>query len=122
MAKIKILGDILQIKSSITQYELEETKRYMPDMLKLKDEEGNEIFRIDVGSASATKYGISFPSTDDEGCLYTTVCMPEANIHDIKMEFGPMVMNLNTVETQIAEAMNALVELEDKLEDMIEVL
>ena len=43
MAKITVNGDALTISTNITVEQYEKVMNYSPDLLKIKDEEGNEI-------------------------------------------------------------------------------
>ena len=46
MAKITANGDALTITTNITLEQYEKVMNFNPDLLKLKDEEGNELFRV----------------------------------------------------------------------------
>ena len=46
MANITACGDMLTITSDITKEENLKVERFAPEALKLKDEDGNEIFRV----------------------------------------------------------------------------
>lgn len=124
MAKIKILGDMFQIKSILTQEEIERAQRYAPDALKLKDEEGNETFAIGVSeSPSLSKYGINFTYTDDEGKVYMTIgangnCTKEG----VATAFAPVIRDLNKVEKAVAEVMEEVDALEKAVLESIEIV
>ena len=71
MARATILGDVIQIKSRLTKEQLKRAENFKPGTSVLEDENGNEVFRIEYGkSASFSKYGISFCSTDENGFMF----------------------------------------------------
>lgn len=128
MAKLTLLGDALQIKSSITEDILEKVKRFSPKTLKLIDENGNEIFAIDKGNASTSPHGILFPSADPEGRLFTTILCPDLehkSYYDdkeaIKRNFSVMLYNLRKVEDQIRDALETVIMIERDVEDSIHI-
>lgn len=108
MADFKILGDMLQLSTSITEEEFRRVERYSPETLKLKDEEGNESFRIGTGAASISNYGIVFSNCDHEGHLFTMVMNP-VELHDdreaekkiIAGKYATVLQRLGTVETAV---------------------
>lgn len=109
MAEINVTGDMIQIKTSLTEKEFDLVQYYKPEVLKLVDEQGNELFGITKGNAHASKYGISFCNTDSEGKLFMTTENP---VHDhsdpveerklISREFAQTINNLQMIETQVA--------------------
>ena len=65
MANVKILGDVFQIKSTLTEKVIKKAENYDPNILKLKDKDGNELFAVGLGKPSISKYGICFGATDE---------------------------------------------------------
>lgn len=122
MATVKILGDVFQIKSALTEDQIKKAERYSPDLLKIKDEEGNETFAVGVGSSSISKYGICFGALDEEdGKVYVTVSSDgPVTKEDIVESFAPILTKLNFVEGQILAGIDAIYEKEAAVLESIE--
>ena len=115
MAKINVTGNACVITSSIKYADIVKAKKYRPDALVLKDEEGKkEIFRIDVGcKPQATEYGVVFDGRthDEDGfATYTTliddICGKiEEGIADI---YGAALIGLNKIEKAFPEHIAAI--------------
>ena len=109
MAKINVTGDVVQIRTNITESEFDVIEHYSPETLKIVDDKGNELFGITRGNAHASKYGISFCNADSEGRMFMTTENP---VHDhsdpvrerklIAKEFAQLINNLQIIETQVA--------------------
>ena len=125
MAKINVMGDALQIKSTLTKAEIERTLTYKPDALKLKDDEGNETFAIGLGNASIGRFGVCFPSTDAEDKVFVTAqhnvdhSDPVAEKEFVIKNFATILDKLDQVETQVALITTELEELETRVSDSI---
>lgn len=126
MAKVTILGDMVQIKSELTSAQVERVKAFAPEALKLYDEDGNEIFGVDEGNASFSKYGICFCSEDSEGKLFLTTNNPCVDHEDADKEkkivvktFAPILAKLKAVEENIAACEHDLDELEASVTDSV---
>lgn len=74
---IKSIGKALVITSSIKMEELKLLKKADPNALTRTDKDGNELYKIAIGPASFSKYGISFDSTDKDGNAEATIIIPE---------------------------------------------
>lgn len=127
MATLKIFGDTISIFSELTKEQLERAKGFAPESLKLKDEEGNEIFGIGFGSPSYSKYGITFCSENAEGKLFMTMnnpvldhSDPEAEKTTITRMFAQPLHALKMVEAQVAAMEDVLADIEDSVLDSIE--
>jgi len=126
MAQINVTGDMIQIKTKLTEEEFKLVEYYAPDVLKLKDEKGDEYFGINRGDAHASKYGISFCNTDSEGRLFMTTENP---VHDhsdpekekqyISREFAQVINNLQVIEKQVDEKKPEIAALEQNAERAI---
>lgn len=126
MAKLNVLGDAVQLKSELTTEEIITVKTFDPERLKLKDEEGNELFAIDLGHASISKYGICFCSTDAEGKAFVTT---QNNVGDhsnaeaekalLIKEWAPILANLTKLEGQIALALEDVAAMEASVVESI---
>lgn len=127
MAKLKVLGDMIQIKIDLTESDYNKVKNYAPDALKVKDEEGNEVFGISMGDAHWSKYGVAFCNTDADGKLFMTTTNP---VHDhddpaeekkqIKEEFAQTIFFLEMIEKGFADVKTELAAIEQNAEESIE--
>ena len=109
MAQINVVGDIIQIKTGITESEFDVISHYSPEVLKILDDKGNEVFGITRGPSHYSKYGISFCSTDPNGKMFMSTTNPVIDHSDpakerrlIAKEFAQLINNLQIIETQIA--------------------
>lgn len=126
MAKVTILGDMVQIKSDLTSAQVERVKAFAPEALKLFDEDGNEVFGVDIGNASFSKYGICFCSMDSEDKLFLSTnnpCLDHENEEEEKKviikAFAPMLAKLKDVEANIAACESELDALEASVTDSV---
>ena len=126
MAKMKIVGDIIQLKSDLTKEQFKRVEAFAPESLKLYDEEGNEVFGIAVGDACYSKYGVCFCSEDAEGKLFmstnnpvTDHSDPEKEREEIVKKFAPILNKLQLVEANILSAEEYLGEIEASVRDSV---
>lgn len=126
MAKLKVVGDTIQIKIDLTESDFNKVKNYAPDALKVKDEEGNEIFGISKGDAHWSKYGVAFCNTDAGGKLFTTITNPVADHSNpanekkqIKEAFAQTIFFLNMLEQNFSQIKAELDAMETEAESSI---
>ena len=126
MATIKIMGDVIQIKSDLTEKDVLRVKSFAPDMLKLTDEDGNEVFGIDIGNPSYSKYGICFCSKDAEGKLFMTMNNPCLKHDDAERErkevvecFAVSLNKLKAIEENVNSADSLLREMEAEADNAV---
>ena len=127
MATIKIMGDILQIKSELTEKEVERVEAFAPEALKLFDNEGNELFGVSYpANACFSKYGICFCNKDDEGKIFMSTNNPITDHSDPDKEreeviriFAPLLSKLRAVEAQVAAAKEKLEAMEASVTDAV---
>ena len=127
MAKLKVLGDMIQIKSDLTEKDFKKVQNYAPEALKLKDEKGNELFGVSRGDAHWSKYGIAFCNTDADGKLFMTTNNPvtqhddpEAEKKTIKEVFATVLFNLESIEKNFSQIKAELDAIEQEAERNIE--
>lgn len=128
MAKVKVLGDMMQIKSDLTGAEFDRIESFAPEMLKLTDDEGNEVFGISRGHAFYSKYGVCFCSEDAEGKLFMSTNNPVVDHTDAEKEkeeivktLAPVLSKLNAVEKQIKNAGEILTAIETEVKESVEI-
>ena len=120
MAKLKVLGDTVQICSELTFDEIKKAQHYCPECLKLRDLDNNEIFGIGIGNAHYSKHGISFSSRDFDGKMFMSTDNPVTNIHSDKEAektlltetFALILYRLNALEEQVKANIASISELE----------
>lgn len=120
MAKIKVMGDTVQICSSLTVEDIKKAKFYMPNALELRDEKGEPYFAIGMGNAHFGKNGVMFSSKDHEGKAFMTTNNPIIGDHSnrtmeleaLTKKFAGILNNLNLIEEQIEEAMCTIEDIE----------
>ena len=115
MAKITIMGDMIQIKTELTKSDVDRVKTFAPETLKLFDNDGNEVFGVDMGDACYSKYGVCFCSEDSNGKLFMStnnpVCDhsdPEAEKEEVTKHFALLLNKLNAVEANVQNAAETL--------------
>jgi hypothetical protein len=65
--KITVKGNTFFVTSAFTVDELNLVAKNRPEALAKKDKDGNELFRIGVGSNSLNNIGISYGGTESDG-------------------------------------------------------
>lgn len=126
MAKMKVMGDMIQLSTDLTKDELERVKNFAPEALKLFDNEGNEVFGVGIGDASYSKYGICFCSETAEGKMFMTTNNPVTDHSDPAKEreeivryFAPIINKLQAVEANVAAVRESLDALEASVQDAV---
>jgi hypothetical protein len=126
MAKVTIMGDAVQLKTSLTRKEIERVKAFAPEALKLFDTEGNEVFSIDISHANFSKYGICFSSEDAEGKMFMTMNNPVLDHSDAEKEreevikyFAPALSKLEAVEANVTAAKESLEKMEASVTESV---
>ena len=110
MAKITIVGDAVVITSERTLEEIKTLKKYKPEALELKDEEGDVYFKVGTECGNANQYGVSFmeESRNGDGKASLTIlispCIEDA-VKYVTDRFGLAILNLNKVEKQFDTAL-----------------
>lgn len=126
MAKMKVMGDMIQLSTDLTKDELERVKNFAPEALKLFDNEGNEVFGVGIGDASYSKYGICFCSETAEGKMFMTTNNPVTDHSDPAREreeivryFAPIINKLQAVEANVATVRESLDAMEASVQDAV---
>ena len=128
MAKIKVLGDTIQIKSELTAEQFDRVKAFAPEALIMTDADtGDEVFGITRGNAFYSKYGVCFCSVDNEGKLFMTTNNPvtdhsdrDAEMQEILKVFAPIMAKLNASEKHIFSVMESLEAMEEEVKASVE--
>ena len=132
MAKITVNGDALTIATNITVEQYEKVMNFNQDLLKIKDEEGNELYRVaytPFSKGECSKYGITLTSSTPEGKMFLTTENVVIGMHtsyeeERKMiieKYARVINNINTVEAAIASADESMTELENTITDRVSI-
>lgn len=129
MAKLKAFGDSLMIQSAIRVTDFDKMLKFKPDALRLKNEEKEDIFVVQMGEPSVSRHGISFCSHNTEGYLFMTTENVVTHCHTdldeerdlIEMNYASILANLIKVEKQVQEAKKEIAEMVASVSDSIEV-
>lgn len=103
MFKIKILSASALITCALSETQYNQLKILQPEALVLKDDKGNEIFRIAYNpeSGDVSPYGITFNAIKNDTLQFNFV-LPNANsIDEIKTALTPILLKLKCLETKI---------------------
>lgn len=124
MSQIAIAGNQVVITSSVTLENLRLAEKLRPDALVLKDEDGNETFRVSVGSNSIGPKGISYSSTtrDERGLATVSAVIPEdvENAKDYIVDtYGLAIERLGKVEAALPDVINEIVNARNNLRSKI---
>ena len=74
---VKILGKAMVVTSAMKLADIKFLGKADKDALTIKDKEGNEIYKIQTGSASLSKFGASFDSANKDGFAEATIIIPD---------------------------------------------
>ena len=132
MAKITVNGDALTITTNITVEQYEKIMNFNPELLKLKDEKGNELYRVAYTpdtKGECSKYGITLTSSTPEGKMFLTtenvVIGNHTNYEEerkmIIEKYARIINNINMVEATIASADESMTELENTITDRVSI-
>lgn len=128
MANITIAGRCYVVTSKLSLADFELVKKHRPKALKILDEETlEELFAVDVGSDSISKYGISFNSvSNDEGKLATATMMIPHDVDDVQEyvvdKAGAAIANLNRIEDGLQTVLDEIRSENKKVIDSITVI
>lgn len=123
--KIKILGTTATIKSDIKVKDIELLEQFKPEALVLKNEKGNEVFRVTYGEGTSSNFGITF-NENIKGYAGISLCNDTLGLSkdDVKkslVEFlAPVTVNLQKITEQINTVAPAVRKANKELEDIIE--
>lgn len=123
--RIKILGTTATIKSDIKVKDIELLEQFKPEALVLKNEKGNEVFRVAYGEGVSSDYGITF-NENIKGYAgisvgNDTLGLSKDEVKKSLVEFlAPVTVNLQKITEQINTVAPAVRKANKELEDIIE--
>ena len=113
--KIKIVGDAFVVTSNLAVSDIELLAKHNPDALKIKDEDGNDLFSVSYkeGKPSIANFGITFGGkTRGTKGLATYTGSIHASVADAKKHVAEIIGcisgNLSKVEKTFADAVDTV--------------
>lgn len=99
---------VIVFNTKLTKVAIEKLAKHIPDALKLKDVEGNDVFAIGFGAnASISNYGVNFNKVDNEGQALITIGKTMEN-EEIAEEYAGILMRVKEIEVKAEAAYAAL--------------
>lgn len=127
MAKVKILGNAVEVTSSVKFEDIKKVKKYRPSALVLKDENGNALYALSVGEGKINNVGASFDhaTRDDEKKATLTMAVTYEG-DDVKAyvadALGAALLNLGKIEATLPAVINEINQEQASVESLITVL
>ena len=103
---------IVVFESKLTVDVFKALKKHMPNALRAKDEEGNEVFALDFnanGTGSISNYGICFNRFDSEGNALITV-QETLTPEEVADKYAAIILKTQDLEKWALEAYGSLQE------------
>lgn len=98
---------VVVFNTELTKEAILKLQRHNPDALKLKDENGDEIFALSFNDASLSDYGVCFDREDSEGKALLTITATMTN-EELAEEFASILIKAKKVEAQALAAYETL--------------
>lgn len=111
MANVTFINpNIIRIKTSLTVEAIDACKEVKPELLEVKDSDGDVIFRVDYGrSPSVSRFGVCFTEVDGELIASVDFDVRKATSKWIASEIQ---FQLNTIEVAVENFMTELATIE----------
>jgi len=128
MSKFVVAGDAVVVTSAVKFDDIVALKKYRPEALCLKDEEGRVIFKVGIGATGGVSdFGITFTSesNDDKGFAQVTIIAPD---HDGDAKAAVVdshfvaIEKLEKLEKHIAEELASVEEMKKKISESVSVV
>lgn len=103
---------VVVFESKLTVDVFKALKKHMPNALKAKDEEGNELFALDFnvnGTGSISNYGVCFNRADSEGNALITV-QETLTTEEVADKYAAVILKAQEQEKWALEAYRSLQE------------
>lgn len=124
--KVTLAGATATIDTGIKYSTLERVAEVKPESLSLKDEDGNELYKVTVseGSNSISKFGAAIGQVGNNRNAVITINLSDVKVADrtktIVKDYTGAINTLETVLEQATSAGKAVEEAEAKIEESIE--
>ena len=110
------------LESGVDLKDWKRIQTYMPEALKILDEDNNVIFKVMVatGKGSADSNGVVFGDyTDNDKATVTLPLKPEKKKEQIRDMLGTALLRLNELEAQVPEFLKTIDEREKTIDGFI---
>ena len=94
---------VVVFNTELTKEAILKLQRHNPDALKIKDDNGDEIFAISFNDASLSDFGICFDRVDSDNKALLTITATMTN-EELAEEFAAILMKAKMVETRALAA------------------
>lgn len=110
---------VVVFNTELTKEAILKLQKHNPDALKLKDDNGDEIFAISFNDASLSDYGICFDREDSDGKALLTITATMTN-EELAEEFASILMKAKLVEQRALASHRELTEMLAEVANSIE--
>ena len=110
---------VVVFNTELTKEAILKLQKHTPDALKLKDDNGDEIFAISFNDASLSDYGICFDREDSDGKALLTITATMTN-EELAEEFASILMKAKLVEQRALASYRELTEMLKEVANSIE--
>lgn len=128
-AEILVMGDAAVVKSSVKLEDWKKVLKYCPDIGITDEDTGETVFKVFVDEnspGSLTKHGCVFGGrTDSDGYAMATIMIDpnEENREEaVKELLGLPLVDLNSIEENIPEALDEAKKIDAEIEENIHIL
>lgn len=124
-AHVDISGASAVLVSDVKLEDWQRVEKYAPEMLKITDEEGDALFKVQTGSGSGSinEYGVTFGAYTNEGGKATVTALIDEEVEDklqaIKDTMGSALLELNEIEKEIPDVLKDIADKEAEIEKLI---
>ena len=117
----------LVIASSIKKEDLDFALKYSPDILTVKDEENNEVFKFEIveNKSNISPFGVTFGRMDANGNMLMVkqiTCSEEEILEEIYDYVNPVISYLSILEELFTNEIRRLREQKDEFMNSVELI
>lgn len=117
----------LVIASSIKKEDLDFALKYSPDILTVKDEENNEVFKVEFveNKSNISPFGVTFGRMDANGNMLMVkqiTCSEEEILEEIYDYVNPVISYLSILEELFTNEIRRLREQKDEFMNSVELI
>ena len=122
--KIRVLADRAVVVSAVAYDDMAKIAKYEPEVMTLKDKDGNATFAVMVGTEdSVSDYGVCFIKEGDKAIARIDLPVGEEDKAEYVAEkYGIIMGKVNAVEDAMAEALDCVDETIEEIKAGIEVM
>ena len=122
--KIRVLADRAVVVSAVAYDDMAKIAKYEPEVMTLKDKDGNATFAVMVGTEdSVSDYGVCFIKEGDKAIARIDLPVGEEDKAEYVAEkYGIIMGKVNAVEDAMVEALDCVDETIEEIKAGIEVM